>query len=48
MEQLLELQIETLSLISVEGVISLNEFRYNPKVGDTVKIIDIREAKQVS
>jgi hypothetical protein len=32
MEQLLESQIETLSLISTksEGVISLNEFRYNP------------------
>jgi small subunit ribosomal protein S1 len=34
-----------------EGVISLNEFRYNPalKVGDTVEVlIDIREDKQVS
>jgi small subunit ribosomal protein S1 len=33
-----------------EGVISLNEFRYNPalKVGDTVEVlIDIREDKQV-
>jgi small subunit ribosomal protein S1 len=30
-----------------EGVISLNEFRYNPalKVGDTVEVIDIREDK---
>jgi small subunit ribosomal protein S1 len=34
-----------------EGVISLNEFRYNPalKVGDTVEVlIDIREDKTVS
>jgi small subunit ribosomal protein S1 len=49
MEQLLESQIETLSLISTksEGVISLNEFRYNPalKVGDVEVLIDIREDK---
>jgi small subunit ribosomal protein S1 len=52
MEQLLESQIDVIVDINAksEGVISLNEFRYNPalKVGDTVEVlIDIRETGQL-
>jgi small subunit ribosomal protein S1 len=49
MEQLLESDRDVIVDINAksEGVISLNEFRYNPalKVGDTVEVIDIREDK---
>jgi small subunit ribosomal protein S1 len=51
MEQLLEITDRDVIVdinAKSEGVISLNEFRYNPalKVGDTVEVlIDIREDK---